>query len=135
MPELTPQPIDPRDVSTGALAGRRVLVIGLGRFGGGLGVTRWLVREGAHVTITDQADRTSLAESIEALNDPSVTLHLGGHDPRDLDGIDLAVVNPALNKDRSAFFAELCRRRIPWTTEVNLFLGRCRRRVVAGTGT
>ena len=87
------------------------------------------------MTITDQADRTSLAESIEALNDPSVTLHLGGHDPRDLDGIDLAVVNPALNKDRSEFFAELCRRRIPWTTEMNLFLGRCRGRVVAVTGT
>ncbi len=133
--DFTPQPIDLGDVSSGALAGRRVLVIGLGRFGGGLGVTKWLVDEGARVTITDQADEASLAESIAALNDPSVTLRLGGHDPADLDGIELAVVNPAVNKDRSEFFGELCQRDIPWTTEMNLLLGRCRGGVVAVTGT
>ena len=32
---------------------RGVVVVGLGRFGGGLGVTRWLAQLGARVTVTD----------------------------------------------------------------------------------
>ena len=31
----------------------RVTVMGLGSFGGGVGLTRYLVRQGAHVTVTD----------------------------------------------------------------------------------
>ncbi len=35
------------------LRGKRVLVMGLGVHGGGLGVTRFLVEQGAEVTVTD----------------------------------------------------------------------------------
>src|SRR5512134_790587 len=81
--------------------GRRVLVVGLGRFGGGVGVTRWLVSQGAEVTVTDHADAGSLTESLTALSDLPLTLHLGSHDAADLDSCDLVVVNPAVDKARS----------------------------------
>ena len=46
---------------------QRVVVMGLGRFGGGIGVTRWLIDQGARVTVTDLADRNTLEESVARL--------------------------------------------------------------------
>ncbi len=115
--------------------GRRVTVMGLGRFGGGLGVTRWLCAQGAVVRVTDLADEATLVESLRSLEGLNVERRLGGHDERDLDTCDLLVVSPAVDKARSAFFKEAVRRSIPWTSEMNLFLQRCRGRVVGITGT
>lgn len=115
-------------------AGRRVLVVGLGRFGGGVGVTRWLASEGAIVTVADQATHEALAESVAAVADLPVTLHLGGHDEGDLDTADLVIINPAVNKSTSAFFQAVVRRGIPWTTEMNLFCERCPAQVLGVTG-
>ena len=38
--------------------GKQVVVMGLGRFGGGLGVTQWLLEQGAKVLLTDLASRS-----------------------------------------------------------------------------
>ena len=115
--------------------GLRALVLGLGRFGGGVAVSRWLAEQGAIVTVTDLATASSLAESLRTLDDLPITFHLGGHDPADLDDADLVIVNPAVSKSRSPFFAEIVRRGIPWTTEMNLFCERCPAPVVGITGT
>jgi len=115
--------------------GRNALVIGLGRFGGGAGVSRWLCRQGARVTVTDLAGAEALADSVAALNGFDVALHLGGHDERDLEAADLVVVNPAVDRRKSPFFARIVERGLPWTTEINLFLERCRGRVLGVTGT
>lgn len=37
------------------LRGKRVLVMGLGVHGGGLGVAQWLLGQGAAITVTDLA--------------------------------------------------------------------------------
>ena len=117
------------------VANRSVLVMGLGRFGGGVGVTRWLCRRGATVTVTDLADEASLIESLGRLADCDVAFHLGGHDERDLRAADLVVVSPAVDRRTSAFFKKIVERQVPWTTEINLFLPRCRGRVIGVTGT
>jgi UDP-N-acetylmuramoylalanine--D-glutamate ligase len=114
--------------------GLRVLVVGLGRFGGGVGVTRWLASQGADVTVTDQADAASLANSVQAVADLDVRLHLGGHDPADLDAADLVVINPAVNKTRSPLFQAVASRGITWTTETNLFCERCTAQIIGITG-
>lgn len=114
--------------------GLRVLVVGLGRFGGGVGVTRWLAGRGVSVTVTDQADAESLATSLEAISDLDVCLRLGGHDECDLDATDLAIINPAVVKNRSALFERICEAGIPWTTELNLFCQRCPAPVIGVTG-
>ena len=116
------------------LAGMRVLVVGLGRFGGGVGVTSWLASQGAVVTVSDQAAPDQLAESIQAITDLDIRLHLGSHDPHDLDGTDLVIVNPAVDKLRSPFFQQIVRRQIRWTTEINLFCERCPATIIGITG-
>lgn len=106
---------------------RRVTVMGLGRFGGGAGVTRWLAARGTRVHVTDLEPAAKLAASLEGIRDlidaGSVTLRLGGHDERDFTSADLVVANPAvplpwknpyLNAARAA--------RVPITTEMNLLL-------------
>jgi len=117
----------------GDLAGAKVTVVGLGRFGGGLGVTRWLCKQGARVTVTDIAEASQLAESLRALKGFDVTLHLGGHDRRDFVEADLLVVNPAVPKD-SPYLAAARQAGVPRTSEINLFLQRCDATVVGVTG-
>ncbi|MCH7493824.1 hypothetical protein IIA16_03840 [bacterium] len=117
------------------LNGINALVMGLGRFGGGIGVSRFLVGQGARVSITDQADESALAGSIEELRDLDITYQLGGHDASVLERCDLLVVSPAVDKRRSEFFQAAVRRGIPWTSEMNLFLERCGARIIGVTGT
>ena len=112
-----------------------MLVVGLGRWGGGVGVTRWLAEQGARVTVTDQAAPTQLSASVAALADLDVTLHLGAHDPADLATAELVVLNPAVNKLTSEFFALIKQRGCRYTTEINLFVERCPAALVAVTGT
>ncbi|MEO0660681.1 MAG: hypothetical protein AAFZ87_04010 [Planctomycetota bacterium] len=51
----------------GELAGRRVVVLGLGLFGGGLGAARWALARGAHVTVTDLRSADELRAPIAEL--------------------------------------------------------------------
>ncbi len=51
------------------LSGKKVLVMGLGLHGGGVGTVKWLLRKGAKVTVTDLKTKKQLAPSIRALKD------------------------------------------------------------------
>jgi len=110
-----------------ALEGKRVTVMGLGLFGGGLGVTRFLVRSGAKVTITDSKSETDLRESIEQLRSLPVTFRLGGHDERDFRDADLVIVNPAVPETNPCL--KLAR---ALETEMNLFFKLCRAKTILG---
>jgi len=114
------------------LTGAPVVVMGLGRFGGGIGVARWLVAQGAKVTVTDLAPADALANSVRQLADLSVRLRLGGHELADLDDCRLLVVSPAVPKERSAFVQEAISRGIKITSEMNLFVQRCPARQIVG---
>ena len=115
------------------LAGKRVTVMGLGRFGGGVGVTRWLCAQGARVTVSDQADAKALADSVAQLAGLDVTLHLGRHDKGDFLRADLLVVNPAVPKGHPVVAAAAAAG-VPRSSEMNLFLERCRGKIVGITG-
>ncbi len=119
--------------STSSLSNRRVTVVGLGRFGGGVGVTRWLFRQGAIVTVSDKASEDELIDSVRDLEDINVTLHLGGHQGEDFLRADLLVVNPAVSKD-SPLLQAAQSAGVPRTSEINLFLERCSAPVVGITG-
>jgi UDP-N-acetylmuramoylalanine--D-glutamate ligase len=106
---------------------QRVLVQGLGRFGGGVGVTRYLVSQGAHVTVTDTAPESDLKESIAQLADlpqNQLTLKLGGHDLADFTHTDFLVTNPAVDKEKSPHVQAAKNAGVPITSEINLFLQR-----------
>lgn len=110
-----------------AIEGKRVTVMGLGLFGGGLGVTRFLVRSAARVTVTDSKGESDLRESVEQLRDLPVTLRLGGHDERDFRDADLVIVNPAVPETNP--YLRLASR---LETEMNLFFKLCRAKTILG---
>lgn len=107
------------------LAGSRVTVMGLGRFGGGIGVTRYLVSRGADVLVTDLEKPEKLAESVERIGDlvrsGRVTLRLGEHNASDFTTCDLVVANPAVARPwENRFLRAAEAARIPLTTEIQL---------------
>lgn len=106
-----------------AIAGRRVVVLGLGLYHGGAAVCRFLHRLGCSIVVTDLRDEKTLAESLREIDDLPVELVLGGHREKDLDHAAFVVVNPAVPAD-APFLVEVVRRGIPLISEVGLFLSR-----------
>lgn len=109
------------------LANKRVTVMGLGRFGGGVGVTRWLCRHGADVLVTDTDPADKLTDSIAAIQPlidrGQVRLRLGEHNVSDFTTCDLVVANVAVPKpwdNRYLRAAEAAG--IPITTEIALLI-------------
>ncbi len=123
------------------LSGRRVVVMGLGRFGGGIGVTRWLIGRAAHVLVTDLQTPEQLSPSLARLEDllesGGVELRLGGHESCDFTSCDLVVANPAVPKPwENPFLQQAEAAGIPVTTEIRLLVEQLdRRRVIGVTGT
>lgn len=125
-----------------SLANKRVTVMGLGRFGGGLGAVRFCAERGARVLLTDLLPESELAPSLAALEDliesRRVTLHLGGHEERHFTEADLVVANPAVPRPWRNDYLEAARRAgVPVTTEIGLAteLPPDQARVAALTGT
>jgi UDP-N-acetylmuramoylalanine--D-glutamate ligase len=119
---------------TTELKGRRVTVMGLGSFGGGVGAVRFLSGAGARVTVTDLKSADALARSLEQVRDcPGVTLHLGEHHNRDFAECDLVVVSPGVPSESP--YLQIARDAgVPLTTEMNLFWERNRGRTIGVTG-
>jgi len=113
--------------------GKRVTVMGLGRFGGGVGVTRWLASAGARAVVTDLKPSEKLKASLKEIEGLGVTLRLGGHDERDFHQADLIVASPAVPDD-SPYLQAAHAAGVPVTTEINLFVERCPARCVGVTG-
>ena len=114
--------------------GRRVLVMGLGAFGGGIGAVKFLVARGAVVTVTDLRSPESLADSLKSLDEtPPDRLVLGRHDEDDFLNAELLVVSPAVKRD--ATLLNVARAAgVPITSEMNLFWKWNRAPVIAVTG-
>lgn len=123
--------------------GARVTVMGLGRFGGGVGVTRWLLRQGAEVLVTDRATEDELREALEALETDAnkspgrLSYRLGGHDQRDFTHADAVVANPAVPRPwDQPLLRAAAEAGVPRTTEIRLAAERLNReRVIGVTGT
>lgn len=81
------------------LRGKRALVMGLGVHGGGLGVARFLVGQGADVTITDLRGPDQLQPSLDALAGLPVRYVLGRHRDDDFRAADLVVRNPGVPRE------------------------------------
>lgn len=111
--------------------------MGLGRFGGGLGVARFLHAQGARVLVTDQADAQTLARPLAQLP-IGVYTRLGGHDEADFVDCDLVVANPAVARPwTNPYLNAAANAGVPITTEVGLAIDRLpdRARVIGITGT
>ena len=112
----------------------QVLVMGLGSFGGGLGVVRFLAERGANITVTDMRPAEKLSDALAGLGEFSnLKFQLGGHDEADFRTADLIVVNPAVRRD-NPYLRIAQAANIPLTSEMNLFWQWNSAPVVAVTG-
>ncbi len=114
--------------------GKRVLVMGLGVHGGGLGVTRFLVGQGATVTVTDLKTAAQLRPSLEALAGLPVRYVLGEHRAEDFIHTDLIVRNPGVPAD-SPYLALAREHGVPVEMEMGLFFQLCPAPIIGITGT
>lgn len=117
------------------LTNKRVTVAGLGRFGGGIAVARWLVAQGAAVTVVDRDPAEKLRTSVDQLAGLPVTFRLGEEPIDAFTDTDLVVASPALAPTHDGLAAAR-RAAIPTTIEIALFLESCPTRHTVGvTGT
>ena len=118
------------------LVNRRVVVMGLGRFGGGVGVSRFLAEQGARVLVTDVLPEDQLADSIRQLEDVPVEFRLGEHRKDDFADADIVIVNPAVDPRNNPYIQAAKDADVQLTTEMSLLLDRVdRNRVIGITGT
>jgi len=111
-----------------------VLIMGLGRFGGGVDVAEFAVRAGAKVIVTDLALTEQLSDSIGKLEEfPDIEFHLGSHEPADFKQADIIIANPAVPGDNE--FLELARRHNKFvTSQINIFFELCPAQIIGITG-
>jgi UDP-N-acetylmuramoylalanine--D-glutamate ligase len=113
---------------------KRVLVAGLGKFGGQIAAAKWLVAQRAKVLITDRSPAEKLASSMKQLEGLAIEYRLGEHRLEDFTGADLIVATPAI-PPHNEFLAAARAAGVPITTEIRLFIERCPAKIVGVTGT
>ncbi len=114
--------------------GKTVLVMGLGRFGGGVDVTKFAASTGAKVIVTDLAPEAQLRDSIKQLEQfPPIEFHLGSHKRADFEQADIIIANPAVRPDNE--FLQLARRRNKSvTSQIGIFFELCPAPIIGITG-
>jgi UDP-N-acetylmuramoylalanine--D-glutamate ligase len=115
-------------------AGKNVLVMGLGRFGGGVDVAKFAAGTGGKVTITDLATSEQLSDSVRQLEEfPDIEYHLGSHDPADFKQADIIIVNPAVPPHNE--FLKLAQEHNKFiTSQINIFFELCPAPIIGITG-
>ncbi len=109
--------------------------MGLGHFGGGIAVAKYLLRQGASVLATDAKPRAELPDEVDALEAAGVALRLGEHRQEDFEQADLVVASPAVPPKHELLSAAK-RRNVKVTTEMSLLVERLPTKLVFGvTGT
>jgi UDP-N-acetylmuramoylalanine--D-glutamate ligase len=121
-------------MNTDLFTGKQVLVMGLGRFGGGLDAAQFACRTGAKVTVTDLASGEQLSDSISQLKEfPEIEFHLGGHDAIDFEQADVVIVNPAVPPDNE--FLQVAKRNNKLiTSQIGIFFQLCPATIIGITG-
>ncbi|MBI3442214.1 MAG: UDP-N-acetylmuramoyl-L-alanine--D-glutamate ligase [Candidatus Sungbacteria bacterium] len=114
---------------------KRVLVMGLGLHGGGVGAVRFLAKQGALVTVTDLRTKKVLQPSLEKLKDlQGIAYVLGKHRENDVLKSDLIVKNPGV-PPTSPYLALARKHKIPVTTDMGIFFRECPGTIIGITGT
>lgn len=129
--------------------GKRILILGLGLHGGGVGSAYWFFRQGAEVIVTDIRSRNELLPSIARItalcNEYRLThsgkrLHsieyvLGKHRGDDVMRADIVIQNPGVPRN-SPFLTIAREHRVPIHNDASIFFSLVRKSPIVGvTGT
>ena len=113
---------------------KKVLVMGLGRFGGGVDSALFAAEEAAKVVVTDLADGEQLADSLEQLEaNENIEFRLGCHDANDFQDSDIIIANPAVGTD-SEYLQIARENNRTVTSQINIFFELCDATIIGITG-
>lgn len=113
---------------------KKVVVMGLGLHGGGVGAVKWLARQKAKILVTDLRSRKELEPSlIELKNIKNIEYVFGEHRSEDFKKVDLIIKNPAVPLD-SRFIEIANKNKISITDEMSLFFDLCPNKIIGITG-
>ncbi|MDD5458103.1 MAG: UDP-N-acetylmuramoyl-L-alanine--D-glutamate ligase [Phycisphaerae bacterium] len=115
------------------LSGRKVLVMGLGRFGGGVDAAKFAFSSGAKVKVTDISSGDKLGESLDELKGLAIEYRLGSHEKQDFLDADIVVVNPAVPPENEFVVIARDNSKIV-TSAMNIFFQLCLARIIGITG-
>jgi UDP-N-acetylmuramoylalanine--D-glutamate ligase len=110
---------------------KRVLVVGLAREG--VTLARYLRRQGAAVTATDNADPGTMQTRLAGLEESQIRVVLGGDHPELVTGMDTVFVSPGV-PENNPVYAEANRLGIPVESMTTLFFDLCPGPIVGITG-
>lgn len=79
------------------LNNKKVLLVGLGILGGGVSMAKFLLKNGANLTITDLRTKKELKGSLGSLKDKKIKFTLGRHAIRDFKDAEIIIFNPAVS--------------------------------------
>ncbi len=113
---------------------KKILVMGLGLNGGGVGSAKFFARCGARVTVTDIKTRQQLASSLKQLAQYRIRYVLGKHQEKDFETADLVIQNPAVPDD-SRFLNIARKHNVPIATDIAIFFQYCTAPILGVTGT
>ena len=114
---------------------KRILIMGLGLHGGGVGAAAFFARLGSRVTITDLKSRRELAPSVAKLRRfRNITYHLDGHRPKDFRAADYIIKGPGV-PETSPFLKIAKRASVPVLSDVEIFFRTCPAPIIGITGT
>jgi len=114
---------------------KKITVYGLGLHGGGVGVVKFLVANGAKVIVTDLSSREKLATSLEKLKGlKNIKYVLGQHRSEDFTNVDMVIKNPAIAwTDQHVKLA--LEKKVPVEMDSSLFFKLCKNKIIGVTGT
>ena len=113
--------------------GKKVLVVGCGT--SGIAASKFLVKQGARVMITDTKQRTELSEPLKELGDLKVDFEFGGHTEKTFMGAELIIVSPGVNLQNHQLIQMAKQKGTPVTSEIELAVGELEQPLIAITGT
>jgi len=112
---------------------KRVVVMGLGSFGGGEDSALFAARAGAKTLVTDLSPAEKLSAALEPLAGLPIEYRLGEHREEDFKTADVVIVNPAVPPNNK--YVQLAQRhKALITSQVELFFQMCPAPIVGITG-
>lgn len=114
---------------------KKILIMGLGTNGGGIGAAEFFARAGAFVTVTDLKTKKGLVSSLKLLKKyKNIRYVLGGHRKSDFQRADLIIKNPDV-RNASPYLAVAKKHGVPIETDVSIFFRLCKNPIIGITGT
>ena len=111
--------------------GKRALVVGFGKTG--ISVARYLVKQGAKVTVTDTRQKSELTDAVNFCAELKLEYDLGNHSDRVFEAAEMVVVSPGVPPSLPQL-TNPRDRKIPITGEIELAASAIKEPIITVTG-